>query len=156
MAQRGRAAVAPSDMAVARGRYAAILAGIALFGMGVATYLTYVKLSGGTPVCGPLGGCETVQESQYSTVLGIPVSLFGLGYSLAVLGTLIAWWRTGDRRALIGTYLLGLVGLMVAAYLVYLQLVVIQAVCTWCMAFDASVVVGFIAAIVTYRRTATA
>ena len=139
-----------------RGRIAAVLATIAAIGAVIATYLTVVKLTGGVPTCGPLAGCETVQSSEYSTLLGIPISAFGLGYQLTVLALVLGWWRTGDRRALLGAYLVGLMGLLVAAYLVYLQLVVIGAVCTWCMAFDTTVVVGFIGAVVAYARTATA
>jgi uncharacterized membrane protein len=150
------AAVVVDAATTVRGRYAAVLAAIALFGLVVAGYLTFVKLTGGTVVCGPLGGCETVQTSEYSTVLGIPVSVYGMGYATAVLATVLAWWRTGDRRALLATYLLGLVGTMAVAYLVYLQLFVIQALCVWCMAFDTSVVAGFVAAIVVYRRTGPA
>lgn len=147
-------AVAVDGAAAGRGRYAAALAAIALFGLAVASYLTFVKLTGGTAVCGPLGGCDTVEASDYSTILGIPVSVLGMAYAVAVLGTVLAWWRTGDRRALVGTYLLGVVGTMGAAYLMYLQLFVIGAICVWCMAFDTSVVVGLVAAVVVYRRTA--
>ena len=149
-------AVVVDEATTDRGRYAAVLATIAVVGLAIAGYLSWVKLSGGTPVCGPLAGCETVQTSEYSTVLGIPVSVYGIAYFLAVLATVVAWWRTGDRRALSATYLLGLLGVMAVAYLVYLQLVVIQAVCVWCVAFDTTVVAGFLGAIVTYRRTATA
>jgi uncharacterized membrane protein len=156
VAAGGTAAVVDDGTAVGRGRYAAVLAGIALLGLAVAGYLTLAKVTGGTVVCGPLGGCETVQTSEYSTVLGIPVSVYGMGYMVAVLATVLAWWRTDDRRALLGTYLLGLLGAMAVAYLVYLQLFVIHAICAWCMAFDTTVVAGFIAAIVVYRRTATA
>jgi uncharacterized membrane protein len=113
-----------------------------------------VKLTGGVPACGPLAGCETVQTSDYSTILGIPVSVFGLAYQLTILGLVLAWWRTGERRALMATYALGLVGVAFAAYLVYLQLFVIGAVCTWCAAFDALVIAGFVASVVTYVRTA--
>jgi len=155
VAAGGTAAVVDATTAV-RGRYAAVLAGIALFGLAVAGYLTWVKVSGGTVVCGPLGGCETVQTSEYSTVLGIPVSVYGMGYMVGVLAAVLAWWRTGDRRALLGTYVLGLLGTMAVAYLVYLQLFVIHAICAWCMAFDTTVVAGFIAAIVIYRRAGTA
>jgi uncharacterized membrane protein len=148
------AAAVVDEPAAARGRSAAVLAAIALFGLAVASYLTFVKLTGGTAVCGPLGGCDTVEASDYSTILGIPVSVYGMAYATAVLATVLAWWRTGDRRALVATYLLGVVGTMGAAYLMYLQLFVIHAICVWCMAFDTSVVVGLVAAVVVYRRTA--
>ncbi len=153
---RGDAAAVVDGVPAARGRYAAVLGGIALLGLAVAGYLTWVKLTGGTVICGPLGGCETVQTSEYSTVLGIPVPLYGMGYMAAVLAAVVAWWRTGDRRALLVTYLVGLLGTMAVAYLVYLQLFVIHAICAWCVAFDATVVAGFLAAIVAYRRTPTA
>jgi uncharacterized membrane protein len=146
--------VAEVDPAVTRGRYAAILGGIAAAGAAIALYLTWVKLAGGVPACGPVAGCETVQTSEYSTILGIPVSVFGLVYTLTVLVLVLVWWRTGDRRALMATYAIGLMGTAFVAYLVYLQLFVIGAVCTWCAAFDALVVVGFITAVVAYRRTA--
>lgn len=139
----------------ARARTAAVLAAIAAFGVAVASYLTYVKLSGGVPVCGPLGGCETVQTSEYSTVLGIPVSVFGLAYSITMLALVGGWWRTGDRRLLMGAYVLGLSGVVAVAYLVFLQVAVIHALCAWCVAFDASVVVGFGATVVAYRRWGT-
>jgi uncharacterized membrane protein len=139
-----------------RTRSAAVLAAIAVFGIVVALYLTYVKLSGGVPICGPLGGCETVQTSEYSTVLGIPVSAFGLAYSTLMLGLVGGWWRSGDRRFLMGAYMLGLTGVVAVAYLVFLQVAVIHAVCAWCMAFDASVVVGFVATAVAYRRAGAA
>ena len=141
-------------MAVGRGRTAAVLGTIAAIGVAIALYLTIVKLTGGVPTCGPLAGCETVQTSSYSTLSGIPISVFGLGYQLAMLALVLAWWRTGDRRALAGAYLLGLTGVFVAAYLVYLQVAVIGAICTWCVAFDTTVVLGFIGAVIAYARAA--
>jgi uncharacterized membrane protein len=136
-----------------RGRTAAVLGAIAAIGAAIALYLTVVKLTGGVPTCGPLAGCETVQTSVYSTLFGIPVSLFGLAYQLTMLGLVLGWWRTGDRRALLGAYLLGLTGLLVVGYLVYLQLAVIGAICTWCMAFDTTVVLGFVGAVIAYVRS---
>jgi uncharacterized membrane protein len=130
-----------------------VLATIASIGAVIATYLTIVKLTGGVPTCGPLAGCETVQSSQYSTLLGIPISAFGLAYQLAMLALVLGWFRTGDRRALLGAYLLGLTGVIVAAYLVYLQVAVIGAICTWCVAFDTTVVLGFVGAVVAYARS---
>jgi uncharacterized membrane protein len=148
----GVVAIAPAT----RTRAAAVLAAIAVFGIAVASYLTYVKLSGGVPLCGPLAGCETVQTSEYSTVLGIPVSAFGLAYSITMLALVGGWWRSGDRRFLMGAYMIGLTGVVAVAYLVFLQLAVIHAVCAWCMAFDASVVLGFVATVIAYRRSGSA
>ncbi len=130
-----------------------MLATIAAIGAVIAAYLTVVKLAGGVPTCGPLAGCETVQTSSYSTLFGIPISAFGLGYQLAMLALVVGWFRTGDRRALLGAYVLGLTGVIVAAYLIYLQVAVIGAICTWCVAFDTTVVLGFLGAVAAYARS---
>jgi uncharacterized membrane protein len=154
----GRTAALPpsagaDEIVGGRGRTAAVLGAIAAVGATIALYLTVVKLTGGVPTCGPLAGCETVQSSSYSTLFGIPISAFGLGYQLTMLALVVGWWRTGDRRALLGAYLLGLTGVLVVAYLVYLQVAVIGAICTWCMAFDTTVVLGFIGVVVAYFRS---
>src|SRR3989442_15760176 len=102
-------------------------------GLLVAAYLTWTKLSGGTGVCVIGGGCDRVEASSYSVVLGIPVAAFGAAWSALALIAAIGWWRTGDRRALLLLYVGGLIGVMVEAYLVYLELFVIHAICSWCV-----------------------
>ncbi|MFC1997807.1 vitamin K epoxide reductase family protein, partial [Chloroflexota bacterium] len=61
---------------------------LAVLGMGVAFYLTYVETSGVEAVCGPVGDCNTVQLSPYAVLFGIlPVGLLGLiGYALTLTG----------------------------------------------------------------------
>ena len=43
-------------------------------------------------------GCETVNDSQYSTFAGIPVAVFGLAASVAILIGASVWWRRADIR----------------------------------------------------------
>ena len=50
---------------------------LALAGAAVTSYLLYVRQSGAQLVCAT-GGCETVQSSRYSELLGMPVAAFGL------------------------------------------------------------------------------
>jgi len=146
----GRPTLAPTST---RPRLAAwSLPAIAAIGLGISAYLTITKLAGGSPVCGPLQGCETVDASPYSTIAGIPTAAFGLVYSGFVL-VATAWWaRRGDRRFLLGAYLVGLVGVLLEAYLVYLQLAVIHAVCIWCASYGLTVLAGFLIAVVELRR----
>lgn len=125
---------------------------VALLGLAVAGYLTLVKLAGQLPACGPLQGCETVALSQYSAVAGIPVALLGAAFSGLEALLQITWWRRGARPALIAAYGLGLFGLVVVAYLTYLELFVIGAVCVWCVAYAATVVVGWAIAALALRR----
>ena len=129
-----------------RPQLAALLAVIAAVGLVIAAYLTWTRLAGIVPPCLPGGGCATVESSAYSAVNGIPVALFGVGYSTMILVLALAWWRTAERRAALLAYGLGLAGLLVEIYLVYLELFVIKAICVWCVAYGLTVVAGFVLA----------
>ena len=124
---------------------------LALTGLVIATYLAITKLTGGAPVCGPIHGCDTVAASSYSEVLGIPVAVYGVGFSLVLVGLALAWWRLADGRAVLGAYGLGLLGCLVVAGLTYLELFVIHAICVYCVAYAVTVVAGFIVAAATVR-----
>lgn len=106
------------------------IAGLAAAGIGVSTYLLVVHLSGGTPVCAAGGtGCSTVTESEYSELAGIPVPLLGLVGYLLLLGSALVQSDAGR----IGGMFLAIVGFGFSAYLTYLELVVIDAICQWCV-----------------------
>ena len=68
----------------------AVVALVALAGVAVAGYLTYVHYQPDALICTSGGGCETVQESSYAELAGIPVALLGLLGYVAVL-LLVAW-----------------------------------------------------------------
>lgn len=107
-------------------------AAVALAGLAVAGYLTWAHFDDGVLVCVAGGGCETVQESEYAEIAGVPVAALGLGFYAVVLGLLV-----GDSAtARLGAAMLALVGLVFSAYLLVLQLFVIDAVCAWCLAND--------------------
>lgn len=104
---------------------------LAVAGFAISAYLTWVHLRGIAPVCvGGSGGCEAVQASRYSEILGVPVALLGV---LAYGWLLFAAIMRGTYAALFGL-LVALVGTLFSAYLTYLELFVIRAVCQWCVA----------------------
>ena len=139
-----------------RRRSGSVLVILAVLGIAIAGYLTAVKLSGELPVCGPLRGCETVALSTYSEVMGVPVAVIGVAYSVVALIASIVWWRTGDRRSLYLLYGMGLLGLLAVAYLTYLELFVIKAVCVWCVGYAVTIVGGWLAAVFTLRAAGRA
>jgi len=139
-----------------RSRAGLVMSAIALVGLAIALYLTVTKLAGGSPVCGPLQGCETVDASAYSTILGIPTAAYGIAYSLAIIVASQVWWRRADRRFLLAAYALSLAGVIIEAGFVYLQLAVIHAVCVWCATYGLTVVLGFLTNVIALRRSAEA
>jgi uncharacterized membrane protein len=104
---------------------------LAIAGIGVATYIAIAESGGGAPKClvGG-GGCETVAESKYSDLAGINVAVIGIfGYALLLGSAAVA----GDLGRF-GGFLTALVGFGFSAYLTYLELFVIDAICQWCVA----------------------
>jgi uncharacterized membrane protein len=83
-------------------------------------------------VCIAGGGCETVQESDYAAIAGVPVAVLGL-IAYAVILALIAWDAPIAR---LSAATIALMGLLFGAYLLALQLFVIDAICVWCLAND--------------------
>ncbi|HEY6113563.1 MAG TPA: vitamin K epoxide reductase family protein [Gaiellaceae bacterium] len=119
---------------------------VALAGVGVAGYLTWVHFDDAALVCVAGGGCETVQESEYAEIAGLPVAALGLVAYSIVLG-LVAWDSPAARLA---AATIALVGLLFSTYLLVLQLFVIDAVCVWCIAND--VVIAPLLALLTALR----
>jgi uncharacterized membrane protein len=129
-----------------RGRLGGTIVLLASAGVAVATYLSVVKLGGGTPDCSIVAGCDVVNDSEHSMVLGVPVAVLGAIASLVTLAGGIAWWRSVDRRGLLLAYGIGLASLPVLAWLTWLELAVIGAICVWCVAYALLVVGGWMAA----------
>ncbi|MEA2404458.1 MAG: hypothetical protein QOE08_1105 [Thermoleophilaceae bacterium] len=103
---------------------------LALLGVAVAAYLTWVHYAGTKPLCvAGGGGCERVQTSDYAKLAGVPVALIGLLGYLAILASL---WLRGEAQ-LVGGALLALTGFGFSAYLTYRELFTIDAICQWCV-----------------------
>jgi uncharacterized membrane protein len=123
-----------------------LMALIALIGVFVALYLTLYKLGFiGTLACGT-GGCETVQLSRWGDFLGMPVAAWGAGYYalILVLAVAGAQERLESSRGLsLALLLLTGWGVLFTAWLTYLELFRIHAICRWCVGSAAMVVVLF-------------
>jgi uncharacterized membrane protein len=106
-------------------------AAIALIGLGVAIYITIADSGGGAPACVAGGhGCQTVADSSYSHIAGVNVSIFGIAGYVTLLAAVV---MPGDAGRF-GGFVLALVGFGFSAYLTYLELFVINAICQWCVA----------------------
>jgi len=112
------------------------LAAAAYVGFVISLYLTFVHYRGYVSPCYVVHGCEQVQTSKYSVVLGIPVALLGtIFFGLMVylgIGLL-----TGSRAALVRAHkVLAFLGALAVIPLFLLQAIVLRAFCTYCVATE--------------------
>jgi uncharacterized membrane protein/thiol-disulfide isomerase/thioredoxin len=110
---------------------------LCLVGLVVAGYLAYVETAQVSAVCGPVGDCNTVQQSEYARLFGIlPVGVLGLaGYIAIFVAWLIARFSLGRRKAWAWLSIFGmaLFGTLFSIYLTFLEPFVIGATCAWCL-----------------------
>ena len=114
-----------------------IVPALAVLGLGIAAYLSVVEVTGAQAVCGPVGDCNTVQQSAYARLFGVvPVGILGaLGY-VAILTTWSLATFGAERlreHARLATWTMAFVGTAFSAYLTFLEPFVIGATCAWCI-----------------------
>jgi uncharacterized membrane protein len=119
---------------------------LAVLGLAVASYLTYVHYAGIKPACTAGESCTKVQTSVYSKLGGVPVALIGLLGYIAILGSLLV--RENETSRLV-TMCLCLVGFGFSAYLTYRELFSIHAVCEWCA--SSAVILTVLTVLATWR-----
>lgn len=105
---------------------------LSVLGFLLSVYLTYLHYSEGqTAFCSQDSGCDSVRQSAYSSILGIPVALLGaVGYALIFWFTFVSITR---KVRWILLYTISLAGFVFSAYLTYLELFVIKAICPYCV-----------------------
>ncbi len=110
---------------------------VALVELAVAAYMASVEVGGSAAVCGPVGDCNRVHQSEYAWLFGLlSVGLLGVAGSLTVLATWVVGRLTEGTLARLGR--LGLqaasaFGVAFSAYLTFLEPFVIGATCAWCL-----------------------
>ncbi len=115
------------------------LAAIALSvaGIAVSIYLTALHYAGVTPACPASGSinCEAVLSSSYGVIAGssIPTSALGIAW-FAVSAAL---WTRPPGWLQMGWSAIGVVGVL---YLVFIEIVRLNAICLWCTAAHVLVV----------------
>ena len=103
---------------------------VAMVGLGIAGYLTVVHYDGGSPVCAISHGCATVQQSDYASLAGVPVALLGvIGYVAILVGLAV-----DSEPARLATAFLALAGAGFSAWLTYVEVFTLEAICMWCVA----------------------
>jgi uncharacterized membrane protein len=113
-----------------------IVAALALAGIFISLYLTLYKIGIIGELSCSIGSCETVNTSKWSRFLGLPVAAWGLLFYLDVFAVaLVGTMRRFEFEPAISFLLVGeaAVGVLFSAWLTYLELGVIHAICIWCV-----------------------
>ncbi len=133
-----------------------LLVVLSLLGVGIAGYLSWVKLTHTEAYCGGVGDCSSVQNSPYAYLLGIPVAYLGLLCYLLLLGLAIYNQRTQPEQgglADLAFFALAVGGFIFSAYLTYTELFLIHAICPWCVAsFVNLIIIAILSALLVFGR----
>ncbi|GAP14865.1 predicted membrane protein [Longilinea arvoryzae] len=109
---------------------------IAAIGWIDAVYLIILKYTNNKAMCiQGVGDCWTVNTSRYSMIAGVPVSVLGALAYLAILALYLLerradFWKT---QGVLINFGLSLIGVLFSAYLTYLEIAVIHAICPFCV-----------------------
>jgi uncharacterized membrane protein len=106
-----------------------VMGGLAVVGLAISAYLTYVHYANLQPFCTGISDCERVQTSDWSLIAGAPVALAGL---IGYVGILVALRVPGEAGRL-ATALIAFSGFGYSAYLTWVELARIEAICQWCI-----------------------
>ena len=110
---------------------------LTMIGFVVAAYLSYIEYTQSLAFCGPVGDCNTVQQSPYAILFGvIPIGVVGmLGYILIGITWLIQRYAGENLKnyTAIILWILAALGTAFSIYLTILEPFVIGATCAWCI-----------------------
>lgn len=134
--------------------YYRISVGLAILGLLVSIYMTIYKLTNNESMCIGNGGCSVVNNSVYAEVDGIPVAVIGMiGYG-ALLAVLFLESKGGyfaDNGPIL-FFGMALTGFLFTLWLIYVEIVLIKALCPFCLTSQISMTIIFILSIIRLVR----
>lgn len=122
---------------------------LAVVGLGVAAYLTYVHYAGIKSICAIAHGCEVVQSSHWSKLAGVPVALLGLLTYIGIVAALVI----RHELATLAATALAWIGFAFSAYLTYREIWTIKAICIWCVTSASILALLMIVTTILFLRT---
>jgi len=115
-------------------------------GMLDSLYLSWVKIVNSQVYCGTSGQCETVNSSSYSLLAGVPIAYLGFGAYLVILLLLLLerrslFWKENSPLLVFG---ISLVGVLFSAYLTYVEIAILHAICPYCVVSAIAMTILFV------------
>lgn len=98
-----------------------------------ASYLTIQHYSRDPFVCPIFGGCDEVTNSIYSEIFGIPIALFGALYYFSIFIFSLVAYLSDNKNLLHIISGFTVFGLITSVYLMFIMIVVIKAICFYCV-----------------------
>jgi uncharacterized membrane protein len=134
-------------------RVPAAMLALALLGLAVAFYDSYVIYNGGLLWCPPpIDGCNEVAASPYARIFGLPVGYFGVVYYFYAFALAALLALDPISQALRwGAVFYAALGVAFSVYFMVLQIGYIRAFCVYCLVSALTTVLLAIAAIVHLR-----
>lgn len=132
-----------------------IVAALAIAGFFVATYLFLYKIGKIGNLSCSIGSCETVNLSKWAVLMGAPVAAWGVAFYVGLFGLSLVSLQDRYYDSLGMSKILALVtgfGVLFSAWLTYLELFVIHAICQWCVTSAIIVTVAFIISVMDLRE----
>jgi uncharacterized membrane protein len=120
---------------------------IAVLGLALAAYLTYVHYSGTRPACTAGDACTKVQTSVYAKIGGVPVALIGLIGYIGIVASLLVRDRDEVRLA---TLVMTVIGLCFSGYLSYREVFTLKTICEECATSAVLMLLLFVGAATRY------
>lgn len=127
---------------------------LALLGLADAGYLSWIKLANTVAAaCSGIGDCASVNSSRYAEMRGIPVALFGAAAYLAILLLLLleGRWHHNFYLFRLGVFGVTLVGTLYSAYLTYVEVAILRAICPYCVVSALLMTALFVLSIIRLR-----
>ncbi|GCE49011.1 putative membrane protein [Thermosporothrix hazakensis] len=132
---------------------------LSIAGLAISAYLVYVHFDSKALVCSNSGyvNCESVLTSSRAFVPGtrIPIAYMGVVW-FVVSGVIafLAWKIWPQKRGLLITQLAwAICGILSVLYLVYLEIVVLNAICAWCTAVHVIILAMLLLNVILFTRT---
>ena len=152
---RSRGTATPAAASQRASRLALAIVVLAAVGLAIAGYLLAVRLAGGVPAAAPAAAARPSRPASTRSCSASPSrpSASPSRRSCSPPGSSGGAARIDGRsRRLRARHPRQLF----VAYLTYLELFVIRAICIWCVAYGTTVVAGFVVAAIALRRARTA
>jgi uncharacterized membrane protein len=107
---------------------------LTIIGIADAAYVAHGNYTGAQLWCPILDGCNTVINSPYSRVFGMPMSYFGFVYYLFMFGLAARLaYEPAANSVRFRAVLYAALGAISSAYFIYLQVGLIAAICSYCL-----------------------